>query len=128
MEEIIGHRTDGNEAQESDAFVASKNGVKRRAQTTVGWEINVLWRDRSTTWSKLKDAKESYPVQVAEHTVANNVSELPAFQWWVPHTTKKRDRIIAKTRMSCWRKTHKHGLETPKDYQDCVRIDTENNN
>jgi hypothetical protein len=61
MEEIMGHRTDGNEVRESDAFVVSKNGVKRRAQTTVGWEINMLWRNGSTTWSKLKDAKESVP-------------------------------------------------------------------
>jgi hypothetical protein len=30
MDEIIGHRTDGNEAQELDAFVEAKNGVKRR--------------------------------------------------------------------------------------------------
>jgi hypothetical protein len=73
MEEIIGHRTNGNEAQESDAFVVSKNGVKRPVQTTVGWEINMLWRDGSTIWSKLKDAKESYPVQVAECTVVNNI-------------------------------------------------------
>jgi hypothetical protein len=81
-DKIIGHRTDGNEAQESDAFVEAKNGVKRRAHTTVGWEINILWRDGTTTWSKLKDVKESHPVQVAECTAANNISHLPAFQWW----------------------------------------------
>jgi hypothetical protein len=128
MEEIIGHCTDGNEAQESDAFVVSKNDVKRRVQTTVGWEINMLWRDGSTIWSKLKDAKEWHPVQVAECTVANSASELPAFQWWVPYTIKKRDCIIAKTRTSYGQKTHKHGLETPKDCQDCIQIDTENDN
>jgi hypothetical protein len=75
--------------------------------TTVGWEINVLWRDGTTTWSKLKDVKESHPVQVAEHTAANDMSHLPAFQWWVPCTLKKRDRIIAKTKTSCWQKNHK---------------------
>jgi hypothetical protein len=128
MDEIIGHRTDGNEVQEPDAFVESKNGVKRRVHTTVGWEINILWRDGTTTWSKLKDVKESYPVQVAEYTVANDISHLPAFQWWVPYTLKKRDRIIAKTKTSYWQKTHKYGLEVPKNYQDCVRIDVENGN
>jgi hypothetical protein len=128
MDEIIGHPTDGNEAQESDAFVEAKNGVKRRVHTTVGWEINMLWRDGTTTWSKLKDVKESCPVQVAECTAAKDMSHLPAFQWWVPHTPKKRDRIIAKTKTSCWQKTHKHGLEAPKNYQDCVRIDVENGN
>jgi hypothetical protein len=128
MDEIIGHRTNGNEVQESDAFTESKNGVKRRVHTTVGWEINILWRDGTTTWSKLKDAKESYPVQVAEYTVINDISHLPAFQWWVPYTIKKRDRIIAKIKTSYWQKTHKYGLEIPKNYQDCVRIDVENGN
>jgi hypothetical protein len=128
MDEIIGHRTDGNEIQEADAFVVSKNGVKRRITTTVGWEINILWRDGSTTWSKLKDAKESYPIQVAEYTIANDISHLPAFQWWVPYTIKKRDHIIAKVKTSYWQKTHKYGLEIPKNYQDCIRIDVENGN
>jgi hypothetical protein len=116
MDEIIGHCTDGNEIQEVDAFVVSKNGVKQRITTTVGWEINILWRDGSTTWSKLKDAKESYPVQVAEYiTVANDISHLPAFQWWVPYTIKKRDHIITKVKTSYWQKTHKYGLEIPKN-------------
>jgi hypothetical protein len=84
--------------------------------------------DRSTTWSKLKDAKELHPVQVAEYTVANNISHLPAFQWWVPYTIKKRDHIIAKVKTSYWQKTHKYGLEIPKDSRDCIWIDVKNGN
>ena len=41
---------------------------------------------------------------------------------------KKRDRIIAKAKVSYWQTTHKYGLEVLKNYRDCVRIDTENNN
>jgi hypothetical protein len=127
--EIIGHRTDGSEVPDTEAFIVSKNGVKRRKETTTGWEINVQWKDGSTTWHKLKDAKDSYPVYVAEYAVENGISEKPAFKWWVPFVLKKRDRIISKMKTnSYWLKTHKYGLEIPKNYDDCVRIDKANDN
>jgi hypothetical protein len=91
-------------------------------------EINIEWKDGSTTWNKLKDAKDSYPVQVAEYAVENGISELPAFKWWINHVLKKRDRIIARTKTSYWAKTHKYGIEIPKDYSDCVKIDEANKN
>jgi hypothetical protein len=119
--EIIGHQTDGSEVSDTNAFVTSTNGVKRRKETTKGWEINVQWKDGSTTWHKLKDAKDSYPVYVAEYAVENAISEKPAFKWWVPFVLKKRDHIISKTKASSyWLKTHKYGLEIPKNYDDCV--------
>jgi hypothetical protein len=125
---IIGHRTDGTEVIYLDAFITSANGVKRRMETTRGWEINVQWKDGSTTWHKLKDAKDSYPLCVAEHAVENGISERPSFKWWIPFVLKKRDRIISKTKSSDWTRTHKHGIEIPKNHVDCVRIDNENGN
>jgi hypothetical protein len=125
---IIGHRTDGTEIVEADAFITSANGVKRRKETTRGWEINVQWKDGSTTWHKLKDAKDSYPLDVAEYAVENGISEKPSFKWWIPFVLRKRDRIISKTKASYWTRTHKYGLEIPKNHADCVRIDHENGN
>ena len=127
FDEIIGHRTDGLEVPDSEAFVKSANGVQRRKETTRGWEINIQWKDGSTTCHKLKDAKDSYPVYIAEYAVENGISEKPAFKWWVPFVLKKRDRIISKTKTnSYWTKTHKYGLEIPKNHSDCVRIDNAN--
>ncbi len=125
---IIGHRTDGTEIVESDAFLTSANGVKRRKETTRGWEINVQWKDGSTTWHKLKDAKDSHPLDVAEHAVENRLSEKPSFKWWIPFILRKRDRMASKTKASYWTRTHKCGLEMPKNHADCVRIDQENGN
>ena len=39
--------------------------------------------------------KELYPVEVAEYSVTRNINQEPAFEWWVRHFPKKRDRIIA---------------------------------
>jgi hypothetical protein len=62
--EIIGHWTDGSEVPDSEAFVKSANGVQRQKETTRGWEINIEWKYGGTTWHKLKDAKDSYPVYI----------------------------------------------------------------
>ena len=88
----------------------------------------MLLTDGTTTWNKLKDMKDSYPGGLAEYVVENSLSELPAFKWWIPFVLKKRDRIIAKSKTSYWQKTHKYGIEIPRNYQECVRIDADNNN
>jgi hypothetical protein len=51
--------------------------------TTQGWQLLVLWKDKSMSWVKLKDLKVSNPVELAEYAVANRNVEEPAFKWWV---------------------------------------------
>ena len=75
-----------------------KNPVRRRRETTIGWELLAQWNDGSTNWISLKDLKESYPVQTVEYAVAAKIAMEPAFAWWVPHTLIKRNRIISKVK------------------------------
>ena len=63
---IYYHRTDGKEINQQDSFITAKNGIRRRRETTAGWEMFVQWKDGITTWVSLKNMKESYPVQVTE--------------------------------------------------------------
>ena len=74
-------------------------------RTTRGWELLVEWKDGSMNWVPLKDLKNSNPVDLAEYAVANALEEEPAFKWWIPHTLKKRDRIISKIKSKYWRTT-----------------------
>jgi hypothetical protein len=60
--------------------------------------------------------------------VGNNLEDAPAFVWWVPHVLKKRSRIIAAVAKRYHRRTHKFGIEVPKSWDDCVRLDKENDN
>jgi hypothetical protein len=39
FEEIIDHRTNGTEVRQLNAFLTTRNGNKRRRETTKGWEI-----------------------------------------------------------------------------------------
>ena len=55
----------------------SSNAVHRR--TTKGWQLLVQWKVGSTSWTPLKDLKESNPVEVVEYAVANKIANEPAF-------------------------------------------------
>ena len=125
LNEIIDHRTMGRQVMQQDAFIMAKNGVRRRKETTTGWEILVQWKDGSTNWVALKDMKESYPIQVAEYAIASRISMEPAFAWWVPHVLKKRNQIISKVKSKYWLRTHKFGIRIPKTIEEACRLDRE---
>ena len=54
--------------------------------------------------------KEANPLELAEYTVANNIDDELAFNWWVRDAIKRRDRIISKVKGKYWRTTHKFGI------------------
>jgi hypothetical protein len=55
----------------------------------------------------------------------------PAFNWWVPHTLRKRDCIISLVRKRNPRYlkwTHKFGIELPKTVKEALDLDKKNGN
>jgi hypothetical protein len=74
----------------------------------------------------LQDAKDSYPVQVAEYAIAAGIDKQPAFAWWVPFTIKKRQQIVSKIKSKYWIRTHKFGIKIPKSVQEALAFDKEN--
>ena len=61
LDQIVDYRRSGQAVHKDDAFITTSTGTKRRRETTKGWEILIQWKDGSTTWSKMKDVKDSYP-------------------------------------------------------------------
>jgi hypothetical protein len=86
----------------------------------------VEWKDGTTSWERLSDLKESNPVEVSEYAAANSLLDTPDFFWWAPHVLKKRTRIIAAVTKCYHKRTHKFGIEVPKSWDDCVRLNKEN--
>lgn len=125
IDEIDGHRVDGTELKMSDGYVTSKNGTRVPKKTTRGWSFHCTVKEGFDVWVRLKDLKDSDPVQLAEYAVANNIDREPAFIWWVPYTLKKRNRIIAKMSRKYWRTETKYGLEIPKTLKRALEIDQE---
>jgi len=125
LSEITNHMKDGTAIPISDGMVTTRSGVQKPKITTQGWKLQVEWKDGSSSWVKLKDLKESNPVEVAEYAVTNRLVEEPAFKWWVHHVLKKRNRIIAKMKSKYWRVTHKFGIKLPHSVEEALRIDAE---
>ena len=127
IEAIVDHRRDDSAVRFADRFVVV-NGRQHYRKTTVGWKLCMRWKDGSTTWERLADLKESYPVDVAEYAVAQGIDHEPAFGWWVPYVLKKRDRIVASVSKRYHKRTHKFGFEVPKTVKRAKEIDLANGN
>jgi hypothetical protein len=64
-------------------------------------------------------------VEIAEYAVAHELSDEPAFSWWVPFTLKKRDTIFSAVNKRYWKRTHKFGIQV-KSVAEAYEIDKEN--
>ena len=127
LDGIVDHRKDGTAVERADMYV-QRGSNKQLKKTTKGWKLCVEWKDGSTSWERLADLKESNPVEVAEYATAHGLDSEPAFLWWVPYTLRRRNRIIAAVNSRYHKRTHKFGIEVPKTFEDCLRIDHENGN
>ena len=63
-------------------------------QTTSGWNLLVQRNNETQEWVPLKILKNSNPIEVFEFIVARGINKEPDFNWWVPYTLRRRDRII----------------------------------
>ena len=125
LDEITDHRKDASAIPISEGTIRNRSGTEKPKVTTRGWELLVQFKDGSLDWIKLKDLKESNPIEVAEYAVANRIADEPAFKWWVPHVLRRRNRIISKMKSRYWRTTHKFGIRLPHSVDEALRIDRE---
>jgi hypothetical protein len=127
MEGIIDHGTDGHAVALDDMYI--KYGTNKKVRkTTKGWNLSVEWKDGTTIWERLADLKESNPVEFAEYAATKSLLDTADFFWCTPYVLKKRTRIIVAVTKNYHRQTHKFGIEVPKSWDDCVRLDKENGN
>jgi hypothetical protein len=76
LDEIIDHRKDlAIAVSDEDRWILSANGNRHHKKNNKGWDLCILWKDKSTSWVPLKDLKEGHPVQVAEYAMANGIAK-----------------------------------------------------
>ena len=78
--------------------VMGVDGKKTVKRSTQGWELCCKWKDGSTSWQNLSGLKESHPLQVAQFAFSVQITDEPAFNWWVSWVLKKRDRIVSQVK------------------------------
>ena len=129
MEAIVDHRRDDEKAlRHHDKYVHTKNGRRHLRKTTKGWELLIKWKDKSESWKKFADVKESHPVEVAEYARPRGIDKQPAFEWWVPHTLKKRQVILSALKKRIRKTTHKYGIGIPSSVEHAFELDKKNGN
>ena len=119
VEGIINHKSDST---------AMKEGEGSGLSTTKGWKLLCQLKHGPTEWIKLKDLKESHPVEVAEYAELKGLLKEPAFAWWCPHVLRKRNRILKAMKTRYHRTEQKFGIEIPKTVKRALEIDAENGN
>jgi hypothetical protein len=116
LSKIIDHEVD-------DSAIRDTKGV--RICTTKGWHLIVAWKDGTTSSVTLREMKNSFPLETADYAINNKLEHIPAFAWWVPHEKRKRECLICKVKKGkkkYWDRTHKYGIELPKDVQQALDI------
>jgi hypothetical protein len=127
MEVIIDHNTDGHAVAPAEMYI--KNGInKKLRKTTKGWHFCVGWKYGTTSWERLADLKESNPVEADGYAATKILLNSPTFVWWDPHVLQKRTIIIAAVAKRYHKGTHTFGIEVPKSWDDCVKLDKKNDN
>ena len=135
---------DGNEYLLLDVLVDYCKNIKaisRTNQQTMVWGRSVThkiiaelkicshWMDGFTSWEKLSELKKSHPVQTAKCAIMQEIDYEPAFNCWVKHVLKKRNRVITSNRRSQTRylkKSYKFGIELLKTVDHAPAMDSEN--
>jgi hypothetical protein len=120
LDEIMDHKKNDMVIDIANGVVTSLSGNVKPKITTQGWQLLVMWKDKSTSWVKLKDLKASNPVELAEYAVANWIAEEPAFKWWVSNTLRKQNQKVKK---KYWQTTHKFGCKLPHLVEEAFEID-----
>jgi hypothetical protein len=100
LDVFMDHKKDDTAIDIANGTVTTPSGNVKPKITTQGWQLLVLWKDKSMCWVKLQDLKASNPVELAEYAVANQIAEEPAFKWWVSNTLREQNPVISKVKRS----------------------------
>jgi hypothetical protein len=131
LEEIVDHQCLPAAIKQSDQRIVRADEKTYLKHSTIGWQLCCQWKDGSTSWENLADLTESHPIETAKYAKILGINLEPAFNWWVPHVLRKRDRIISLVRKRNPRylkRTHKFGIELPKTVKEALELDKKNGN
>ena len=65
---------------------------------------------------------------MSEYALINKISDEPAFIWWVQEVLRRREKILSNFKSRYWKRTHKFGIELPKNVDEAMAIDRKHGN
>jgi len=79
LKSVLDHRRQGNAVSKAKKYIFSRNGQRKLRQSTAGWMFQVEYTDERKGWMRLKDLKETNPVEIAECVTARGIDDEVAF-------------------------------------------------
>ena len=76
IQEIVDPRSDEDAVPKIEGTIEGHNGTPQKRKTTKGWSLLVELKNGTFEWLKLKDLKESHPIEVARHARDRGLMEL----------------------------------------------------
>ena len=105
---ILDHKRNGMAVPISGKYCKTRQGRQTQRKSTLVWALQIKWKNGSKQWLKLKDLKESNPVDVAVYATARGIQEEPAFSWWVTYTLRNSDMIVSAVSSRVRKYSHKY--------------------
>ena len=128
LRDILDHGSNYKSIWKEYGFVHSPNTSLEESNITKGWYLQVEWVDWTNKSEIIANLKESYPMQVAEHSKSDDLINDSSFSRWCPTYFWKLRRVISKVKSHFWKRTHKYGILVTKSVEEAVWIDNEKNN
>lgn len=128
LDKIIDHRKSKDAIGKDNAYFYTHTGQRRHKITTAGWDLEVRWKDGSSSWIPLRALKETSPSLVANYAKSNNILNEPAFKWWAPHVLKKSNSLIQAMKSMIRKEHSKFGVEVPRTVEEALQLDQKNGN
>ncbi|KAL7551098.1 hypothetical protein ACHAWF_014292 [Thalassiosira exigua] len=121
--DIIDHRKDLTALTKENGFIKVKGGGSKCIKTTKGWELLVEWKDGTSSWLPLRDAKEASPYRAGrvrrDHGPGQRAHLRVAGRLRAEEAVS--DHQEAKSKY--WCTTQKYGIYVPKTLEKALRID-----
>ena len=75
LTKVTDHKRYDSSITKVNSFIKSSNGNLHRNSTCRGWKLAVECKDMSVYWFPLKYLKKYNPVELAEYSVVNEISD-----------------------------------------------------
>ena len=128
IKSILDHRTNQDALFKSKKYIINKTGRRQMRKTTICWYTLVKCKNGEEQWVPLRMMKLNHPIKMAEYAVSREISDEPAFCWWVPYTLRKRDTIVSSIHVRIAKSNYKYGVKMSKTIKEALILDAENGN
>ena len=125
LTEVTDNKRDYRSITKLNGFIESIHGNLYLKRNTWWCKLLLEWKNESVYWVPLEELKQSSPIELAEYSVSNKISDEPSFRCWVKEALRRWDTIIFKVKSNYCPTSHNFGIQAPKTVKEAYEIDSQ---